>query len=102
MSITLSVSLVILCAQTLRKELLKVSPSEQHVQMFREIILSLHCHERIAREANIDAKVENMSVVSIRQQVEPKRKFGRQKSVATGPVQSISLRKQLILEEKEV
>lgn len=83
--------------------MLKVSPSEQHVQMFREIILSLHRHERIAREANIDAKVESMSVVSIRQQISSKRKsYGRQKSAATGPVQSISLREQLILEEKEV
>ncbi|XP_019849736.1 PREDICTED: inositol 1,4,5-trisphosphate receptor type 1-like isoform X1 [Amphimedon queenslandica] len=88
---------------TLRKELLKVSPSEHHVQMFREIILSLHCHERIAREANIDAKVESMSVVSIRQQVDSKRKsYSRQKSVRIGPVQSISLREQLILEEKEI
>ena len=71
--------------------------------MFREIILSLHRHDRISQEANIDAKVDNASVVSVRQQVDTKRKkIGKQQSAIARPTQSISLREQLILEEKEV
>ena len=71
--------------------------------MFREIILSLHRHDCISREANIDAKVDNASVVSARQQVDTKRKkIGKQQSAIARPTQSISLREQLILQEKEV